>query len=68
MAVANKETFDIIIKRRNELVKKIRNISNHDTDDDVLSLKIRWNELGVILEELGYEEDEPDLDELLKNL
>lgn len=64
MAIANKETFDVINKRRDELLEKINHPGEEDTHMDILALKIRWNELSRLLDLLGYEEPDISLEEL----
>lgn len=64
MAIANKETFDVINKRRDELLEKINHPDKNDTHMDILTLKIRWNELSRLLDLLGYEEPDISLEEL----
>lgn len=64
MAIANKETFDIINKRRDEFLEKINHPDKNDTHMDILALKIRWNELGRLLDLLDYEEPDISLEEL----
>lgn len=63
------EVFNAILKRRKELEKRIANPEEGDTKEYLLSLKVRWNEIGNILDVLDYEayqEEKDDLDELLR--
>lgn len=68
------EVFDTILKRRQDLEERIKNPSKKDTSDYIFSLKVRWNEIGHILDALGYSEYEEqktlddDLDEIFNDL
>lgn len=68
--MTDKEIIDIIIKRREFLATQYEILSKND-NDTAFFCKVRWSELGLLLDEI-YDlqelEDEKDLDFLINKI
>lgn len=63
------EVFEVILNRRKEILERIKTPSGDDNESYIFSLKVRCNEIGHILDALGYDKyikKDEDIEELLK--